>query len=156
MAWSPHLTPERAAECGATKVTFERLLREADIVTIHLGLGPGTRGLVGARELAWMRPTAFIVNTSRGPIVDEAALLDALQRKAIAGAAVDVFSTEPLPEDHPFLALDNALITPHLGGLTLEHRAEHYLGTLHNIKAYLANTPERVMNPEVLPIYRRP
>ena len=156
LAWSPHLTPERAQECGATHVSLERLLRESDIVTIHLGLGPGTRGLIGARELGWMRPSAYLVNTSRGPIVDEAALVAALERKAIAGAALDVFTTEPLPKDHPLLALDNALVTPHLGGHTLEHRAEYYLGALENIKAYLSGAPERVMNPEVLPKYRRP
>ncbi len=156
LAWSPHLTSERATECGATLVPMEQLLRESDIVTIHLGLGPGTRGLIGARELAWMRASAYLVNTSRGPIVDEAALLATLERNAIAGAALDVFTTEPLPKDHPFLALDNALVTPHLGGHTLEHRAEYYLGALDNIKAYLADAPERVMNPEVLPKYRRP
>jgi phosphoglycerate dehydrogenase-like enzyme len=155
LAWSPHLTPERASACGATLVSCERLLRDSDIVTIHLGLGPGTRGLVGAQELAWMRPSAYLVNTSRGPIVDEPALIDALRRKAIAGAAVDVFEPEPIARNHPLLALDNALVTPHLGGHTWEHRAEYYVGTLKNIQAYLANAPEGVMNPDVLPKRRK-
>ncbi|MBI4083952.1 MAG: D-2-hydroxyacid dehydrogenase family protein [Candidatus Lambdaproteobacteria bacterium] len=155
LAWSPHMTAERAQACGAAYVPLERLLRESDLVTIHLVLGPATQGLLRAPELALMKKTAYLVNTSRGPIVDEGALLAALRGKAIAGAALDVFDQEPLPPDHPFRALDNALITPHLGGVTIEHRAGYYIETLENIRAFLDEAPIRVWNPDVLPRRRK-
>jgi phosphoglycerate dehydrogenase-like enzyme len=115
ITWSPNMTPERAAEHGATAVTRDELLGQSDVLTIHMVLGPKTRGLVGAAELALMKPTALLVNTSRGPLVDEAALLDALRERRIAGAALDVFDVEPLPADHPLRTLDNVLGTPHIG-----------------------------------------
>ncbi|WP_231748821.1 D-2-hydroxyacid dehydrogenase family protein [Mycobacterium sp. M26] len=115
IAWSQNLTPDAAAEAGATLVTKNELFATADVLTIHMKLSERSTGLVGAAELGMMKPTAFLVNTSRGPIVDEAALMEALQRRAIAGAALDVFDTEPLPVGHPLRTLDNVLATPHIG-----------------------------------------
>ena len=107
IAWSQNLTAERAAECQATLVDKDTLFRESDIVSVHLRLSDRTRGLVGARELGLMKPTSYFINISRGPIVDEAVLVDALQRKAIAGAGLDTLDVEPLPKDHPLLKLSN-------------------------------------------------
>ncbi|MDO3640026.1 D-2-hydroxyacid dehydrogenase family protein [Mycolicibacterium arseniciresistens] len=115
VAWSPNLTPERAAAAGASWVSRDELFGLADVLTIHLVLGDRTRGLVGADDFAAMKPTARLVNTSRGPIVDEAALVEALRNHTIAGAALDVFDTEPLPADHPLRVLPNVLATPHVG-----------------------------------------
>jgi phosphoglycerate dehydrogenase-like enzyme len=115
IAWSQNLTTESAEAAGAAWVSKEELFRQADIVTIHLILSERTRRLVGARELALMRPTSRLINTSRGPIVDEAALIEALQSQKIAGAALDVYDREPLQPDHPFRHLDNVLATPHIG-----------------------------------------
>jgi D-3-phosphoglycerate dehydrogenase len=115
IAWSQNLTPERAKEVGAELVSKDDLFRNADIVTIHLVLSDRSRGLVGVKELGSMKKTAHLVNTSRGPIVDEKALIDALNKKQIAGAGLDVFDVEPLPLDHPFRKMDNVVITPHLG-----------------------------------------
>ena len=115
IAWSQNLTAEVAKAAGATRVGKEELFRRADIVTIHLLLSDRTRGLVGAREIALMRPTSRLINTSRGPIVDEASLIEALRSRRIAGAALDVFDREPLPPNHPFRQLDNVLATPHIG-----------------------------------------
>jgi phosphoglycerate dehydrogenase-like enzyme len=115
IAWSQNLTAEVAADSGAELVTKDELFRQADVVTIHLILSERTRGLVGAAELALMKSTARLINTSRGPIVDEQALIEALRTRAIAGAAIDVFDTEPLPRKHPFRFLENLLATPHIG-----------------------------------------
>jgi phosphoglycerate dehydrogenase-like enzyme len=115
IAWSQNLTPEKAAAGGATLVSKEDLFRQADVVTIHMVLSERTRGLVGRSELALMKPTARLVNTSRGPIVVEAALIEALTRGSIAGAAIDVYDIEPLPADHPYRTLDRLLATPHIG-----------------------------------------
>ncbi len=115
IAWSQNMTPQIAEAAGATLVTKDELFRQADVVSIHLILSKRTRGLVGAADLALMKPTSWLINTSRGPVVDEGALVQALRSRAIAGAAVDVFDTEPLPADHPFRALDNVLATPHIG-----------------------------------------
>jgi phosphoglycerate dehydrogenase-like enzyme len=115
IAWSKNLTPQVAAAAGATLVTKDELFRQADIVTVHLVLSERTRNLVGAAELALMKPTARLINTSRGPIVDEQALIQSLRAGAIAGAAVDVFDAEPLPGDHPFRSMENVLATPHVG-----------------------------------------
>ena len=108
IAWSPNLTPERCKEVGVGYATKEELFAAADIVTIHMVLSQRSRGLVGQADLARMKPTSYLVNTARGPIVDEAALLEALQQRKIAGAAIDVFSVEPLPVDHPFRKLDKS------------------------------------------------
>ncbi len=115
ITWSPHMTPERAAEHGATAVDRSTLFARSDVLSIHLVLGRTTRGLVGTEELALMRPDALLVNTSRGPLVQEAALVDALRARRLGGAALDVYDVEPLPADHPFRTLDNVLGTPHIG-----------------------------------------
>jgi phosphoglycerate dehydrogenase-like enzyme len=145
IAWSTNMTEETAKAHGARLVAKEQLFREADIVTVHLVLSERTRGIIGARELALMKPTALLVNTSRGPLVDEAALIDLLRRKAIAGAALDVFATEPLPADHPFRSLDNVLATPHIGYVTQESYKVYYHETIECIAAWLAGKPIRLM-----------
>jgi len=147
LAWSQNLTAERAAEVGASLTTKDELLARSDFVSIHLVLGERTRGLIGARELALMKRSAFLVNTSRGPIVDEAALIRALQDGTIAGAGLDVFDEEPLPLDHPFRRLANIVITPHLGYVTEETYRVFYGQALEDIKAYLGGTPLRVLRP---------
>ena len=150
IAWSQNLTAERAAECEATLVDKDTLFRESDIASVHLRLSDRTLGLVGAREIGLMKSSAYLVNISRGPIVDEAALVDALQRKAIAGAALDTFDVEPLPKDHPFLELDNTIIAPHLGYVTEEGYRAFYAGAIEDVRAYAAGEPVRVINQEVL------
>ncbi len=155
LAWSQNLQPARAKECGAEPVPLERLLREADIVTIHTRLSDRTRGLLGARQLALLKPSAYLVNTSRGPIVDEAALLDVLRSKRIAGAGLDVFDQEPLPAGHALTKLDNVVLAPHLGYVTHEVYRGFYGETLENILAFMAGEPKRVMNPEMWERRRR-
>ena len=150
IAWSQNLTAERAAECQATLVDKDTLFREADIVSVHLRLSDRTRGLVGARELGLMKPTSYFINISRGPIVDEAALVDALQRKAIAGAGLDTLDVEPLPKDHPLLKLSNTVITPHVGYVTEEAYRAFYGGVVEDIRAFSSGEAVRVINPEVL------
>ncbi len=141
IAWSQNLTQEKASAAGATLVDKGTLFREADVITVHLVLSGRTRGLIGAPELALMKPTARLINSSRGPIVDQAALIKALQARTIAGAAVDVFDTEPLPADHPFRTLDNLLATPHIGYVTEELYHTFYCDAAASIAAWLeANT----------------
>jgi phosphoglycerate dehydrogenase-like enzyme len=137
IAWSQNLTTGRAAEVGAALVSRDELFQEADVVTIHLVLSGRTRGLVGAAELALMKPTARLVNTSRGPIVVEADLIAALKGQKIAGAAIDVFDQEPLPLDHPFRALPNLLATPHIGYVSRGLYARFYQDTVANICRWL-------------------
>jgi phosphoglycerate dehydrogenase-like enzyme len=137
IAWSQNLTTERAAEVGATLVSRDELFQEADVVSVHLVLSGRTRGLVGAPELALMKPTARLVNTSRGPIVVEADLVAALKAQKIAGAAIDVFDQEPLPLDHPFRALPNLLATPHIGYVSRGLYARFYQDTVENIRHWL-------------------
>jgi phosphoglycerate dehydrogenase-like enzyme len=137
IAWSQNLRTERAAEVGAALVSKDELFREADVVSIHLVLSGRTRGLVGAAELALMKPTARLVNTSRGPIVVEADLIAALRDKKIAGAAIDVFDHEPLPLDHPFRKLPNLLATPHIGYVSRVLYARFYQDTVANIRRWL-------------------
>ena len=143
IAWSPNLTPERCKEVGVGYATKEELFSTADIVTIHVVLGPRSRGLVGAAELARMKPTSYLVNTARGPIVDEAALLETMQQKKIAGAAIDVYSVEPLPVDHPFRKLDNMVLTPHLGYVTEDSFRNHYRQMVEGIDAWFKGEPLR-------------
>ena len=150
IAWSQNLTAERAAECSATLVDKDTLFAEGDVVSVHVRLSERTRGLVGAHEIGLMKPSAILVNISRGPIVDETALIDALQRKAIGGAALDTFDVEPLPAGHPFLTLDNTLITPHVGYVTDDGYRAFYSGVVENIRAFASGEPVRVINPEVL------
>jgi phosphoglycerate dehydrogenase-like enzyme len=147
IAWSQNLTAARATEVGATLVTKDELLARSDVVSIHLVLGDRTRGLLGARELARMKPTAYLVNTSRGPIVDEAALVEAVRKGTIAGAGLDVYDEEPLPLDHPLRNLPNTVITPHLGYVTEEGYKIFYGHALDDVKGWLAGQPVRVLKP---------
>jgi phosphoglycerate dehydrogenase-like enzyme len=137
IAWSQNLNDEKASAAGAVFVDKQTLFREADIVTVHLILSRRTRGLIGAGEFALMKPTARFVNTSRGPIVDEAALIEALQTRRIAGAAIDVFDVEPLPADHPFRKLDSVLATPHIGYVTEDLYRTFYGDAAVNIAKWL-------------------
>ncbi|MCQ1986042.1 D-2-hydroxyacid dehydrogenase family protein [Arthrobacter sp. zg-Y844] len=144
LAWSQHLTTERAEAAGARLApSKEALLAASDVVSIHLVLSDRTRGLIGAGELALMRPNAFLINTSRAGIVDQAALLDALRRQAIAGAGLDVFAEEPLSADSPFRELPNVLATPHLGYVTERNYRTFFRQVVEDISAFLAGTPIR-------------
>jgi len=136
VAWSPNLTPEKCKEAGVGYASKDELFATADIVTIHVVLSPRSRGLVGAADLARMKPQAYLVNNARGPIVDEDALLAALRERRIAGAGIDVFSVEPLPSDHPLRKLDNVVITPHLGYATRESLQMHYQQMVECIDAF--------------------
>lgn len=137
IAWSQNLTAEKASLAGAVLVAKEVLLRQSDIVSIHLVLSDRTRGLIGAHELNLMKPTARLVNTSRGPIVVESALIAALQERRIAGAAIDVYDTEPLPPQHPYRKLENLLATPHIGYVSRELYERFYRDTVSNILTWL-------------------
>ena len=147
IAWSQNLTAARAAEVGATLVAKDDLLARADVLSIHLVLGDRTRRLIGARELSRMKRTAYLVNTSRGPIVDEAALIAAVRQGTIAGAGLDVYDEEPLPLDHPLRNLPNTVITPHLGYVTEEGYRIFYGQALEDVKAWLAGKPVRELRP---------
>jgi phosphoglycerate dehydrogenase-like enzyme len=138
IAWSQNLTPERAQAYGAEWVPKAELFRRSDVLTIHLGLSDRTQGLVSAPDLAMMKPTSWLVNTSRGPIVDENALIDALTSRSIAGAALDVFDTEPLPAGHPLRTLPNVLATPHIGYVAEDLYRTFYRDAAANIEAWLA------------------
>ena len=146
IAWSQNLTAERAAQAGVALVGKEQLFAESDVLTIHLVLSDRTRGLVGPAELGRMKKSAVLVNTSRGPIVDEKALLAALGEGRIAGAALDVFDREPLPPGHPLRTLDNVLLTPHLGYVLEENYRIVFPQTVENIRAFLAGKPVRAIN----------
>ena len=137
LAWSQNLTAEKAGAVGAALVSKEELLRQADIVSVHLVLSDRTRALIGERELALMKPSARLVNTSRGPIVVEAALVAALKAGQIAGAAIDVYDVEPLPLDHPYRKIDNLLATPHIGYVSRSLYERFYGDTVSNILAWL-------------------
>ena len=145
IAWSPNLTTERASALGVHRVEKDELFRRADFVTIHLVLAPRTRGLVGPGELAAMKPTSYLVNTSRGPIVDESALIAALENRRIAGAALDVYNHEPLPTNHALRRLENVVLTPHLGYVTAENYREAYGQAVENVRSFLAGSPIRVL-----------
>jgi phosphoglycerate dehydrogenase-like enzyme len=150
IAWSQNLTAEAAASVGARRVEKDELFRLADVLSIHVQLSDRTRGLVTARELALMKPEAFLINTSRGPIVVEADLLKVLRERRIAGAGIDVFDTEPPAPDHPFRTMDNVTATPHLGYVTRETLTAFYTDTLEAVAAFVAGTPIRVANPDAL------
>jgi phosphoglycerate dehydrogenase-like enzyme len=137
IAWSQNLTQEKAEGSGARLVSKDELFREADFLTIHLVLSERSRGIVGKRELALMKSTSFLINTARGPIVDEAALIETLRNQKIAGAAIDVFDHEPLPADHPFRHLPNVLATPHVGYGTQSLYEIFYRDTVANIKEWV-------------------
>jgi phosphoglycerate dehydrogenase-like enzyme len=146
IAWSPNLTPERAQPHAVTAVSKERLLCESDVVTIHLPLSERSRGLLGADDLALMKPTAYLVNTSRGPIVDEDALVEALRRRRIAGAALDVYDVEPLPDDHPLRSMPNTLLLPHIGYVTTDAYRQWFSEVVEDIVAWRDGAPVRVLN----------
>ena len=146
IAWSQNLTPEKCAEIGVGYVAKEDLFRQSDIVTIHVVLSQRTRGLVGAKELGLMKPSAYIINTSRGPIIEETALLAALREKKIGGAGLDVFDTEPLPIDHPLRKMDNVVLTPHLGYVSVQNYRAYFAGVVDDIRAFIEAKPVRVID----------
>lgn len=146
LAWSQNLSAERAHEAGARRVDKDELFARSDFLCIHLVLSERTRALVGARELGLMKPSAYLVNISRGPIVDEAALIAALQKKRIAGAGLDVFDVEPLPQKHPLRRMKNVVLTPHLGYVTTDGYRKQYGGALEDILAFLEGKPTRTLN----------
>jgi phosphoglycerate dehydrogenase-like enzyme len=145
IAWSQNLKAETAAEIGVRRVDKDELFANSDVLSIHLVLGERTRGLVGARELALMKPTAILVNTARGAIVDEGALMSALQEGRIAGAGLDVFAREPLPDDHPLRRLPNVVLTPHQGHNVKEFYEVAYTDTVENIAAFMSGKPIRIL-----------
>lgn len=145
LAWSRNLTDVRARDAGARRVGKDELLGRADYVTLHVDLNEESHGLIGARELSLMKREACLVNTSRGPLVDEAALIDALEDGSIRIAALDVYDTEPLPTNHPFRRLDNVILSPHLGYYTRENVASYYRGAIENIRAWLDGAPIRLV-----------
>ncbi|MGO9604696.1 MAG: D-2-hydroxyacid dehydrogenase family protein [Candidatus Binataceae bacterium] len=150
IAWSQNLTPEAAAVAGARRVEKDDLFRLSDVVSIHVQLSARTRGLVTARELALMKPEAYLINTSRGPIIVEADLIAALRTGRIAGAGVDVYDEEPPPANHPFRTMDNVTITPHLGYVTTETLIAFYSDSLDAIVAFANGSPTRMVNPDAL------
>jgi phosphoglycerate dehydrogenase-like enzyme len=145
IAWSQNLTPEKCAEAGVTYASKADLFRTADIVSIHLMLSDRSRGLIGAKDLALMKPTAYLINTARAAIVDQTALLTILNERRIAGAGIDVFETEPLPLDNPLRTLDNVVITPHLGYVGVQAYEVYFRETVEDIRAFLDGKPVRVM-----------
>ena len=145
IAWSQNLTEEKAKAAGADYVSKDDLFRNADFVTIHLVLSDRSRGLVGAKELGLMKKSAYLINTSRGPIVDEKALIAVLNSKSIAGAGLDVFDIEPLPLDHPFRKMDNVVITPHLGYVSEQNYRKYFPDIVEDIRAWLDGKPVRVI-----------
>ena len=147
IAWSKNLTEERCRDVGVLKVDKETLFRESDVLSIHVILGERTRGLVSVNDLASMKSSSYLINTSRGPIVDEAALIAALEGNRIAGAGLDVFEVEPLPDTHPFRRLPNVLVTSHIGGRTYENFAARYGDCLEDVCAWLDGNPMRVVSP---------
>ncbi len=145
IAWSQNITPEKCREAGVEYVGADELFQCADFLSVHLQLSPRTRGLIGARQIALMKKSSYLINTSRGPIVDEAALLTALRDKRIAGAGLDVFDVEPLPLDHPLRKLDNVVLTPHLGYVTAQSYRAFFDGMVDDIRAFLDGKPVRVL-----------
>jgi phosphoglycerate dehydrogenase-like enzyme len=145
IAWSQNLTPEKCQEAGVGYVSKDDLFRQSDFISIHVVLSQRTRGIVGSHEIGLMKPTAFLINTSRGPIIDEAAMLAALRDKKIAGAGLDTFDVEPLPLDHPLRQMDNAVITPHLGYVSEQNYRGYFSGVVEDIRGFLDGKPVRVM-----------
>jgi phosphoglycerate dehydrogenase-like enzyme len=145
IAWSQNLTAEKC-QAGVDFATKDDLFRQSDFITIHVVLSSRTRGLIGAAELALMKPTAFLINTSRGPIVDEAALIAALRQRKIAGAGLDVFDVEPLPLDHPFRKMDNVVITPHLGYVSEQNYRRYFADAVEDIRGFLDGNPVRELS----------
>jgi len=151
LAWSANLTEQKAAAAGAAYSPLDDLFRQSDVVTLHLKLSERTRGIITARHIALMKPTACFVNTARGHLLDEEALVDALRENRIRGAALDVFQTEPLPVDHPLRSMENVVLSPHMGYVTAESYDLFFKGAVENIEAYLdGRVPPGALNPEVL------
>ncbi|NYH12092.1 D-2-hydroxyacid dehydrogenase family protein [Pseudomonas moraviensis] len=146
IGWSENLTAERAEQAGVTYVSKQQLFEQADVLSVHLVLSDRSRGLVDAQALEWMKPTALLVNTARGPIVDEAALIKALQKQRLGGAALDVFDQEPLPALHPFRTLDNVLATPHVGYVSRQNYELFFSQMIEDIQAWSAGEPIRLLN----------
>jgi phosphoglycerate dehydrogenase-like enzyme len=146
LAWSQNLTAEKCREAGVDYTTKDELFRRSDFITIHVVLSGRTRGLVGAAEFALMKPSAFLINTSRGPIIDEAALTTALRQQKIAGAGLDVFDVEPLPLDHPYRKMDNVVITPHLGYVSEQNYRRYFADAVDDIHGFLDGKPVRVLS----------
>lgn len=146
-AWSPNLTPEKCAEAGVAYAPKGELFGKSDIVSVHMQLGPRTRHLIDADELARMKRNAFLINTSRGELINEEALLAVLRADRIAGFGVDVFAEEPLPADHPFRKLPNVVLTPHIGFVTVDNYRTYYGGAVDGIRAWLDGNPVRVARP---------
>lgn len=147
VAWSQNLTPERCREVGVEHVAKDDLFRQADVVTVHVQLSDRTRGMIGAHELGLMKPGAYLINTARGPIVVEQALLDALREKRIAGAGLDVYDIEPLPLDHPLRTMENVVLTPHLGYVSIENYRAYFKDMVDDIRAWLDGKPVRTIAP---------
>jgi phosphoglycerate dehydrogenase-like enzyme len=145
IAWSQNLKPERAAEAGATLVSKDELMAQSDAISIHMVLSDRSRGLIGPADIARMKQGAILINTSRGPIIDEAAMLAVLRDKKIAGAGLDVFDIEPLPVDHPLRKLDNVVLTPHLGYVALQNYRAYFAGVVDDIRGFLDGKPVRVL-----------
>jgi D-3-phosphoglycerate dehydrogenase len=145
IAWSQNLTPDKAKEGGAEYASKEDLFRNSDFVSIHYQLSDRSRGLITGADIARMKPSAYLINTARAPIVDQAALLKALQEKKIAGAGLDVFEVEPLPLDHPYRKLDNVVITPHLGYVSEQNYRKYFVDIVEDIRAWLDGKPVRVI-----------
>ncbi len=146
IAWSENLTDARCAEIGVTRVDKDTLFQTADIISVHLILGDRSRGAIGAREIGLMKSTALLINTARGPIVDEAALIAALEAGAIAGAGLDVYDQEPLPRDHKLRTMSNTVLMPHVGGRTRENFVVRYQDSLEDVLAWLSGNPVRVLS----------
>lgn len=155
IAWSENLSAEKAAAAGAELVGRQELFERSDVLSVNLRLSPRTRDMVGAAELAAMKPSAILVNTARGELVREEALIEALGRKRIRGAALDVFHVEPLPKEHPFLKMDNVIVSPHLGGVTWERYISDYNEVIDNVAGFIEGRDVRVLNPDVLAKPRR-
>jgi len=154
LAYDPYLTNDEIARRGAEKVTLDELLRRADVVSVHCPLTDETRGMIGAAQYALMQPHAFFITTARGFIHDEAALADALKAKKIAGAGLDVWSKEPPPPEHPLLAFDTVIVSPHTAGVTVETRAHMgKIAAAQLLDALDGKRPPRIVNPEVWPTY---
>jgi D-3-phosphoglycerate dehydrogenase len=148
IAWSQNLTPERCKEVGVDYVSKDDLFKNADFLSIHVQLGERNRGLITARELGLMKKTAYLINTSRGPVVEEKALIEALKNKQIGGAGLDVFDVEPLPVDHPYRKLDNVVLTPHLGYVSQQNYERYYPDICESIRGFLDGKPVRVIQPK--------
>jgi phosphoglycerate dehydrogenase-like enzyme len=147
LGWSRSFNDARAAELGIKRVDKDAIFAQSDVVTLHVNLNDSSRGLVTAADLGRMKPTAYLVNTSRAPVVDEGALLAALKGRKIAGAAIDVFDVEPVTKGHPFFELDNVIVTPHLGYVIEENLRINYQSAIENIRAFLAGKPIRLVKP---------